>query len=87
MSGSEIESQIREFVASNFGFRGGSASMDGNLDMIEEGVLDSTGVLEVVAFLESDLGVKVEDEEMMPQNLSTMNRIVAFVERKQRSSG
>jgi acyl carrier protein len=86
MPGSEIESQLREFVASNFGFRGGSASMDGNLDMLEQGVLDSTGVLEVVAFLESDLGVKVEDEEMVPENLSTMNRIVAFVERKKRSS-
>jgi acyl carrier protein len=87
MSGTEIESHLREFVASNFGFRGGSASMDGNLDMLEHGVLDSTGVLEVVAFLESDIGVKVEDDEMVPENLSTLNRIIAFVERKQRASG
>ncbi len=54
MPGPDIESRIREFVATNFGFRGASAGMDGNLDLLEQGILDSTGVLEVVGFLESD---------------------------------
>lgn len=83
MSGPNIESRIREFVATNFGFRGATANMDGNMDLLEHGILDSTGVLEVVAFLESDLDVQVADEEMIPENLGTMSRMVAFVQRKQ----
>ena len=87
MSGPNIESRIREFVATNFGFRGATANMDGNMDLLEHGILDSTGVLEVVAFLESDLDVQVADEEMIPENLGTMSRMVAFVQRKQTAKG
>jgi acyl carrier protein len=87
MSGPNIESRIREFVATNFGFRGAKANMDANLDLLENGILDSTGVLEVVAFLENDLGVRVADEEMIPENLATMSKMVAFVQRKQNASG
>jgi acyl carrier protein len=87
MSGPNIESRIREFVATNFGFRGATANMDGNMDLLEQGILDSTGVLEVVAFLESDLDVQVADEEMIPENLGTMSRMVAFVQRKQSAKG
>jgi acyl carrier protein len=83
MPGPDLESRIREFVATNFGFRGASAAMDGNLDLLEQGILDSTGVLEVVGFLESDLSVTVADEEMIPENLSTLSKMVAFVQRKQ----
>ncbi len=86
MSAPNIESRIREFVASNFGFRGASLNMDGNLDLIQQGILDSTGVLEVVAFFENDLGVKVEDDEMVPENLGTMSRMISFVSRKKGSS-
>lgn len=86
MSAPNIESRIREFVASNFGFRGASLNMDGNLDLIQQGILDSTGVLEVVAFFENDLGVKVEDDEMVPENLGTMSRMISFVSRKKSSS-
>ncbi|HET9929370.1 MAG TPA: acyl carrier protein [Polyangiaceae bacterium] len=86
MPAPNIESRIREFVASNFGFRGASLNMDGNLDLIQQGILDSTGVLEVVAFLENDLGVKVEDDEMIPENLGTMSRMISFVSRKKGSS-
>ena len=86
MSAPNIESRIREFVASNFGFRGASLNMDGNLDLIQQGILDSTGVLEVVAFFENALGVKVEDDEMVPENLGTMSRMISFVSRKKGSS-
>jgi acyl carrier protein len=87
MSALEIESRIREFVATNFGFRGATADMNGQLDLLAEGILDSTAVLEVVAFVENDLGVKVEDEEMVPENLGTISNMVAFVGGKQRAAG
>ena len=85
MPGNEIEARIREFVTSNFGFRGATANMDANTDLLANGILDSTGALEVVAFIENDLGVKVDDEEMIPENLGSIARMIAFVDRKQRA--
>ncbi len=87
MAGANIESRIHDFVATSFGFRGASADMDGNLDLLAHGILDSTGVLEVVAFLEDNFDVNVDDEEMVPENLATMSRMVAFVQRKQSGAG
>lgn len=87
MPAPDIESRIREFVATSFGFRGATADMNGQLDLLAEGILDSTAVLEVVAFVEEDLGVKVEDEEMVPENLGTISNMVAFIGRKQRAAG
>jgi acyl carrier protein len=78
-----IELQIRQFLAANFGFRGANAALDGKLDLLAEGILDSTAVLEVIAFLEDELEIKVEDSEMIPDNLSSIDRMLAFVERKQ----
>jgi acyl carrier protein len=82
MPPSETESHIRTFVAASFGFRGATAEMDGQIDLLEGGILDSTGVLEVVAFLEEELDVKVSDEEMIPDNFASIARITAFVDRK-----
>jgi acyl carrier protein len=77
-----METQVRTFLAANFGFRGATPDMDGKMDLLEEGVLDSTAVLEVIAFLEEELEIKVEDSEMIPENLSSIDRMVAFVNRK-----
>jgi len=49
---------------------------------MESGILDSTGVLELVTFLESTYGVKVQDQEMVPENLDSVNRAAAFAARK-----
>ena len=87
MSPSEIETRIREFVATSFGFRGATVQMDSQLDLLEQGILDSTAVLEVVAFVEDELGVKVADDEMIPENFATIGRIAAFVDRKSGAPG
>jgi len=87
MPASESESRIREFVAASFGFRGATAQMDGKLDLLANGILDSTAVLEVVAFLEDELGVKVADDEMVPDNFGTIAGMTALVDRKRRATG
>ena len=46
------------------------------------GIIDSTGILEVIFFLEENFGIKVEDEEMVPENLDSIDNLVAFVARK-----
>jgi acyl carrier protein len=50
---------------------------------METGMIDSTGILELVRFLESTYGIKIEDEELIPDNLDSVNKIVSFVQAKQ----
>ena len=80
-----IESQLRQFIVSNFGFRGATADLDKKADLLDQGILDSTGVLEVIAFLEEEFQIKVQDNEMVPDNLSSIDRMLGFVARKQAS--
>jgi acyl carrier protein len=48
----------------------------------DEGVLDSTGVMELVAYIESDLKTKVEDEEIIPDNFDSISKLVSFIDKK-----
>jgi acyl carrier protein len=50
--------------------------------LLEEGIMDSTGVLDLVAFIEESFSIRVEDEELIPENLDSVDRLVAFVEKK-----
>lgn len=73
--------QIREFVIENFLF-GDGASLKDDDSFLETGIIDSTGMLELIVFLEQTFGTKVEPEEMLPENLDSVNRASAFVARK-----
>jgi acyl carrier protein len=76
---------IRKFVIDNYLF--GEASKLGNDDsFMETGIIDSTGILELVRFLESTYGIKVADEDLIPDNLDSINKIVAFIRAKQSGS-
>ncbi len=78
-----IEARVRAFIVERFMFgQGGDQLADGD-SLLQKGVIDSTGVLELVAFLESTLGVSFEDSELVPDNLDSIERIARFVERKQ----
>jgi acyl carrier protein len=60
--------------------------MLGNSDsLLEKGVMDSTGVLELISFLEREFEITLDDAEMVPENLDSVDRVVAFVERKRQS--
>jgi acyl carrier protein len=50
--------------------------------LVDQGIIDSTGVLELVTYLEETYGIKVEDEELIPDNLDSINRLVSYLERK-----
>ena len=77
-----IESEIRQFLAANFFLGDDPAGLGGSASLIEAGVIDSTGVLELVGFLEETFGVRIQDDELVPENLDTIDNIVAFVSRK-----
>ena len=78
----EIERQVRDFISSNF-YVSNPASLDENASLLEQGVIDSTGILEVIGFIEDTFGIEVSDSEMVPDNLDSIARIVRFVRSKQ----
>ncbi len=77
----EIARAVREFVIKNFLFEDdGSLSLE--TSFLDNGIIDSTGVLELISFLEGTYGIKIEDHEIVPENLDSLLGIAAFVERK-----
>lgn len=80
----ELKEQIRQFIISNF-YVADPATLSDEASLLDAGIVDSTGVLEIITFLESDLGVTVEDAEMLPDNLDSVSRLVAFVTKKKKA--
>jgi acyl carrier protein len=79
----EIKADIRQYIVENF-MMGGDASKLLDADsFMEKHVIDSTGFLELVTYLEETYGFVVEDEDMVPENLDSLNNIEAYVQRKQ----
>jgi acyl carrier protein len=76
-----LKAQIRDFVTSNF-YVADAAALEDQTSLLEQGIIDSTGVLEIIVFLENTFGVTVDDSEMLPENLDSIERIAAFVQRK-----
>lgn len=76
-----LRDQIRSFILENFILEKPEDLVDDE-SMLEKGIMDSTGVLELVAFLESTYEIKVEDEELIPENLDSIKNIVNYLERK-----
>jgi acyl carrier protein len=70
-----------------FPVRRGAAALDEAESLLETGVMDSTGVLELVAFIEETWAVKVEDDDIVPENLDSVDNITAFVSRKLSETG
>ena len=70
--------QIRDYIVKNF-YVADPAALADEASLLDQGIIDSTGVLEVVSFLEKTFAVKVQDEEMLPENLDSIARISAFV--------
>lgn len=81
-----IELKVRAYILENFLFTDDESAIGNSDSFLDKGVLDSTGILEVIYFLEEEFGIKIEDEEMIPENLDSINNIVNFVSKKQKSS-
>jgi acyl carrier protein len=77
-----MQQQIRQFILTSFLFTDDVSALKNEDSLLERGIMDSTGVLELVAFLETQFGIKVDDDELVPENLDSVNQIVAFVGRK-----
>ena len=80
----ETVGRVRAFVTANFYVSDPNALKD-DASLLDAGIVDSTGVLEVVQFLETEFGLEVQDHEIVPENVDSISRIAAFIERKKKS--
>ena len=76
------ELELRQFIVENFLFGKEDAPLANGDSLLELGIIDSTGVLELVSFLEQKYGFTIKDEELVPENLDSIDRLVQFVRRK-----
>lgn len=77
-----IESKIRDFILENFLFTDDQSELNSNDSFLEKGIIDSTGILEVIYFIEDEFNIKVNDEEMIPEYLDSVDNITNFISRK-----
>jgi acyl carrier protein len=78
----DIGASVRRFIGENFLFREEIESLPEDASFLEAGIIDSTGVLELVCFLESTFGIEIADDEMLPGNLDSIRAVSAYVQRK-----
>ncbi len=78
---SDIAQQISTFITDNL-LLGRTVDLAGTSSLLDAGVIDSTGVLELVQFLEETWGLSVKDDEMVPENLDSLVRLESFVKKK-----
>jgi len=73
---------IRQFIFDNFLFDAAEEDLGNDDSFLEQGVIDSTGVLELVEWLEDTFDISVDDEELIPENLDSVNQLAAFITKK-----
>jgi acyl carrier protein len=81
MAGNHLNSQIRAFILEKFPLAR-KQQLKNSDALLESGILDSLGVLDLVSFVEREFSIAVSDDELVPENFHTIDRIVAFIESK-----
>jgi acyl carrier protein len=81
-----IIQQVRQFIINNFLFGDGSALADAT-SFLQSGIIDSTGILELVQYLEQTHKISIADHELVPENLDTLSNIKLFLEKKMACAG
>jgi acyl carrier protein len=71
---------IANFIQENFVFDG--TTVDPDASFLDSGLIDSTGILEIVLFVEETFGITVEDDEVLPEHFDSVHRLAAYVRRK-----
>ena len=82
ISCSDIKEKVKTFIIENFLLGDSSNNLNDEDSFFEKGIIDSTGVLELVSFVEKSFNVKFEDEELIPDNLDSINKVSDFILKK-----
>jgi acyl carrier protein len=86
-SRAEVREQIRQMVLDNLALGKGIRSLTDTESLVERGVIDSLGIFQVVAFLEENFGIPIEDDDVLLENFSSIDAIEEFVQTKLDGSG
>jgi len=77
-----MHEKIRQFISENFFFDEANNTLGNDDSFLEKGIIDSTGILEVVSWIQDTFGFEVDDEELIPENLDSINRLAQFIKSK-----
>jgi acyl carrier protein len=83
----DTKSILRGFITESFLPSAGLDGFEDSDSFMEKGIIDSTGVLELLEFIEEKFVIKVEDEEVIPDNLDSLDKLAAFISGKQEHAG
>ncbi len=78
----KLETQIRSYILENFLYTSDVSKLRNDDSFLEEGILDSTGILELLMFVEETFGVQVDDEEVIPENFDSVDRLMRYILQK-----
>ena len=82
----EIKEKLKDFIANNLLFSDNGFRYDDDASFLEEGIVDSIGVLELVAFVDESFDMEVEDHEVTPDNFDSVNKLAAYIQSKLNSN-
>jgi len=77
-----IKDKLRSYILENFLFTDDQSELNNEDSFMDQGIIDSTAILELIFFMEEEFSVKVEVEEMIPDNLDSINKVTRFIESK-----
>jgi acyl carrier protein len=78
----QMKTEIRQFIVDNFLYGQEDNTLGDNISFLEKGIIDSTGILELVSFIEGKYGITIEDEELIPDNFDSLTKLSVFISRK-----
>jgi len=81
----DVETIVKEFIKKSFIFSKEANEILSNTPLLDSGLIDSTGIFELVAFIETQFNIEVFDEEIVPENFETLNGIALFIDKKSKS--
>ena len=77
----DVKEKIRTFIIENYLF-GDDEGLEEGTSFLDKGIIDSTGILELIDYISEEFSITVEDEELIPENLDSINNVTAFIARK-----
>jgi len=79
---SETKQKLRSYILENYLFTDDDSALNDEDSLLDLGIIDSTGIMELIVYLEQDFDIKVKDEEMIPENLDSVDNISAYISQK-----
>jgi acyl carrier protein len=78
----DLKNEIRDFILENFMMGMEKSELQDSDSLLDKGIIDSTGVLELVGFIEDHYQISIEDDELVPDNLDSVDNLIKFIEKK-----